>query len=68
MGRSLKATGVDVGTNPEDVRVFESETPFPPTAHKWLGLAEVFGSAEVFVGKIIKLLIETMPLLTRTFS
>ena len=57
-----------MGTNPEDVRVLELEAVFPPTAHKWLGLAEGLGRAEVFVGRIIKLLIEIMPLLTRTFS
>ena len=57
-----------MGTNPEDVRVLELEAVFPPTAHTWLGMAEGLGSADLFVGRIIKLLIEIMPLLTRTFS
>ena len=64
----LKITGVSEGTNPEAVKLFESEGACAPTAHRLLGLAEGVGKAEAFVGSIIKLLIVTMLLLSATLT
>ena len=67
-GRSSNSTGFVVGTNPEDVKVFDREAASAPTAHKLLGRTEGVGSAEAFVGCIIKLLIVTMLLPTATLT
>ena len=58
----------DDGVNPEVVTVFWLFAAKAPTAHKWLGLAEGIGNAEVLVAATNKLLRATTLFMIPTLS